>query len=167
MKHAIVYSSHTGNTAQLAETINEALSQEDCVYMGVPKQDALLAPLLYIGFWTDKGRADELTIAFLKTLKNKDVFLFGTAGFGGDETYFEKILKVTEAYLDTSNRIVGSFMCQGKMPISVLNRYEKMLENTDDLQRINNLIENYHSAEGHPSGFDLEALKLSISKISG
>ena len=30
---------------------------------------------------------------FLKQLRGKQVFLFGTAGFGGSEEYFNKILK--------------------------------------------------------------------------
>ena len=36
MSYAIVYSSRTGNTAQLAQAIKEALPQEDCLYFGQP-----------------------------------------------------------------------------------------------------------------------------------
>lgn len=34
MRYAIVYSSRTGNTARLAETIRETLGQETCLYFG-------------------------------------------------------------------------------------------------------------------------------------
>ena len=55
----------------------------------------------------------------MKQLRGKRVFLFGTAGFGGSAPYFEKILAATRQALDGSNTVIGSFMCQGKMPVSV------------------------------------------------
>ena len=36
MRYAIVYSSHTGNTAMLAQAIREVLPPEDCIYFGAP-----------------------------------------------------------------------------------------------------------------------------------
>ena len=72
-----------------------------------------------MGFWTDKGKADADTLDFLQQLHGKRVFLFGTAGFGGSAPYFEKILAATRKALDGSNTVIGSFMSQGKMPVSV------------------------------------------------
>ena len=40
MSYAIVYSSQTGNTKQLAETLRETLPQEDCRYFGTPAEAA-------------------------------------------------------------------------------------------------------------------------------
>ena len=71
-----------------------------------------------------KGNADESTLDFLKQLHGKNIFLFGTAGFGGSEEYFNKILKKVERSLDRSNTVFGRYMCQGKMPLSVRQRYE-------------------------------------------
>ena len=93
MSYAIVFSSKTGNTALLAQTLQEQLPQADCCYFGAPDAAALAEDTLYVGFWTDKGNADESTLDFLKQLHGKNVFLFGTAGFGGSEEYFNKILK--------------------------------------------------------------------------
>ena len=92
MSYAIVFSSRTGNTALLAQTLQEQLPQADCCYFGAPDTAALAADTLYVGFWTDKGKADADTLDFLKQLRGKRVFLFGTAGFGGSAPYFEKIL---------------------------------------------------------------------------
>jgi len=36
---------------------------------------------LYVGFWTDKGKADESSSDFLKQLRGKQVFLFGWVNF--------------------------------------------------------------------------------------
>ena len=113
MSYAIVFSSKTGNTALLAQTLQEQLPQTDCCYFGAPDAAALAADTLYVGFWTDKGKADADTLDFLQQLHGKRVFLFGTAGFGGSAPYFEKILAATRKALDGSNTVIGSFMCQG------------------------------------------------------
>ena len=92
MSYAIVYSSKTGNTQMLAQAIRQALPLEEGVYFGGPDSAALAAERLYVGFWTDKGACDPDTSAFLPQVRGKEVFLFGTAGFGGDEAYFQKVL---------------------------------------------------------------------------
>ena len=92
VKYAIVFSSLTGNTKKLADTIRAVLPKEDCEYFGAPKAEELHSEMLYIGFWTDKGNADNATLELLSKLRNKKIFLFGTAGFGGSAAYFQKIL---------------------------------------------------------------------------
>ena len=57
MTCAIVYSSRTGNTKQLAEAVRASLGEQTCLYMGPPDDRALTADRLYVGFWTDKGPA--------------------------------------------------------------------------------------------------------------
>ena len=82
-RYSIIYSSKTGNTKKLAEAIYNTLPQNKCDYYGtVDKIDDVLSNVIYIGFWTEKGNADHLTIDFLNKLKNKKIFLFGTAGYG-------------------------------------------------------------------------------------
>ena len=49
--------------------------------------------LLCIGFWCDKGDCDDQMKQYLSTLRNQNVFLFGTAVFGKSKEYFEMILK--------------------------------------------------------------------------
>ena len=95
MTYAVVYSSRTGNTRLLAETIREQLPAGDCLYFGAPSPEALKAEMIFCGFWTDKGTCDENVASFLGSLKQQRVFLFGTAGFGGDPAYFEKILNLS------------------------------------------------------------------------
>ena len=55
-KYSIVYSSLTGNTKVLADAIHEALPQDECEYFGVSDTVIPSSELLYIGFWTDKGK---------------------------------------------------------------------------------------------------------------
>ena len=162
MSYAIVFSSKTGNTALLAQTLREQLPQADCCYFGAPDAAALSADTLYVGFWTDKGKADADTLDFLQQLRGKRVFLFGTAGFGGSAPYFEKILAATRKALDGSNTVIGTYMCQGKMPPSVRARYEAMRTLPAPLENLDALIENFDRARTHPDADDLERLRAAV-----
>ena len=158
-QYSILFSSLTGNTKKLADAIHETLPEEGCEYFGAIKTPVPSSELLYIGFWTDKGNADNETLTLLSTLKNRRIFLFGTAGFGGSDAYFQKILGNVKSAIDSSNTIVGEYMCQGKMPQSVRERYVKMKENPEHPTNLDALIENFDRALSHPDSDDLERLK--------
>ena len=160
MSHAIVYSSRTGNTALLAQTIRSALPEGECLYFGTPDAQALNADTVYVGFWTDKGSCDEQVAAFLRSLTRQRVFLFGTAGFGGSPAYFAQILARVREHLDPQVAVVGTYMCQGKMPLAVKERYEAM---PDSPQRTS-MLENFQRALSHPDAQDLAALRSALSR---
>ena len=162
MTYAIVYSSRTGNTEQLARAIQSALPPESCLYFGGPDPAALAADRLYVGFWTDKGGCDEALAAFLAGVEHKEVFLFGTAGFGSQPAYFQAVLKRVQANLGAGNTLVGSYMCQGRMPPSVRQRYEAMLAAPDHAPNLEAMIENFDHALSHPDTADLDGLKKAV-----
>ena len=122
-RYSIIFNSKTGNTRKLADAIHEALPQENCDLFGAVEGDVPASETLYIGFWTDKGSADKATAELLAKLKNRKIFLFGTAGFGGSEEYFTNILDNVKKLINESNTVVGEYMCQGRMPGSVRARY--------------------------------------------
>lgn len=159
MTYAIVYSSRTGNTALLAQTIRETLPAGDCVYFGTPDPKALAADCIYVGFWTDKGTCDESVTAFLQSLTNQKVFLFGTAGFGGSCEYFEQILGRVKQNLSSGVTVCGTYMCQGKMPEAVRSRYLAMEESP----RRTAMLENFDRARNHPDSQDLSALRDAVT----
>ena len=163
-RYSIVFSSMTGNTEKLARAIREVLPEENCDYFGAAGEEELRSELLYIGFWTDKGNADSAALELLAKLRNKKVFLFGTAGFGGSEAYFQNILNRVKASIDPSNSVVGEYMCQGKMPQSVRERYQKMKAQPEHPANTDALIENFDRALSHPDARDLERLKEIVLK---
>lgn len=163
-RYAILFSSATGNTKELADVIRETLPEETCDYFGGAENQDPTADMLYIGFWTDKGNADQAAIQLLQKLKNKKVFLFGTAGFGGSEAYFRKILERVRQSLDASNTVVGEYMCQGRMPQTVRERYVKMKEQPEPMKNLDALIENFDRALSHPDAEDLDKLKNMIAQ---
>lgn len=159
MSQAIFFTSRTGNTAQLAHTIEDMLST--AVYCGAPDEaQAAAADVLFVGFWTDKGSCPEEIKAFLHTLENKQIFLFGTAGFGGSEAYFAQILSRVQAEIPESCQVIGSFMCQGKMPDVVRTRYEAM----EPSEKRTMMLENFQKASTHPDTADLDALRACVQK---
>ena len=157
MKFSILFSSHTGNTRLLAETLKNTLPDSECIYYGLPDQQALEADLICIGFWTDKGCCDEALSAFLKTVHHKQIFLFGTAGFGRSDEYFSRILTNVTNLLEPDNTLVGQFICQGKMPITVRKRYESMLD--QEPEKFQSLIDNFDQGQTHPDNNDLNNFK--------
>ena len=162
MKYAIVYSTRTGNTAKLAETVRKTLGNREVVYCGLPDDRAFESDVIFVGFWTDRGKPNGEIEAVLKTLKDKKIFLFGSAGFGGDEKYFEKILKKAERLISPDNQVIGAFMCQGKMPMSVRERYQKMEKGVIKVPHLDRLIENFDKALSHPDDYDLAALSEKV-----
>lgn len=206
--YSIVFSSRTGNTAELAEAVRAALPEGACEHFGSVNGDdgggfdsdgnrdrsecstannksgfdggdnsygdgscassAIPASeTLFVGFWTNQGVADQATQKLLGQLRNRKVFLFGTAGFGGSEAYFQAILDKTKAFIDDSNTVIGTFMCQGKMPHSVRERYVKMKEQPDHMPNLDAMIENFDKALSHPDANDLEKLANLVSEIFG
>ena len=70
----------------------------------------------------------------------------------------------SEQSIDSSNAVIGEYMCQGKMPQSVRKRYVKMKENPEHPANLDMLIANFDCALSHPDMDDLEKLKKIIKK---
>lgn len=157
--YSIVYSSMSGNTERLARALREVLPPGQCRYFGPPDRRAQRTRLLFAGFWTEKGTCDRASQDFLRSLHGKDLFLFGTAGFGGSPEYYEAILGEVRKLLDPSNRLAGSFLCQGKMPASVRARYEGLLRQSPHDAGMKAMLDNFDRAASHPDADDCEALQ--------
>ena len=103
MKIAIVYSSNTGNTKMLAETIKNALSDKDIAYFGKVNDGIPDSDLYIIGSWTNKGNASLDIQNFLNKLRNKKIAYFATAGYGGSDPHFEDIISDLNMTLNWDN----------------------------------------------------------------
>lgn len=171
MTYAIVYESSTGNTEQLAQAVAIALPEEGRLAFGrvdeVDRGAVAQADRVYAGFWTNRGDCGDELAELLATLEDEDVFLFGTAGFGADETYFAGVMARVAVHVPASAQIVGSFMCQGRMPASVRARYERQAEaNPAQAARMRQLIENFDEAANHPNDDDLARLRAAVEEAN-
>ena len=165
MDYSIVYNSQTGNTKMLAEVIQETLPPESYRYFGEANSEYVDSALVFLGFWTDKGTCDPSTKTFIPSLKNKKIFLFGTAGFGGEQEYYDKILDSVKGNIDASNKVVGTYMCQGKMSLVVSERYEKMMTGTTKDSKFKDLIDNFDRAASHLNQIDYDKMRQEVIKV--
>lgn len=166
MNYSVVVSSRTGNTKMLADTITHFFSGSHCVYSGAPDPKGAGADVIFAGFWTDKGCCDETVGSFLKGLTHKKIFLFGTSGFGQSPAYFDQIFERVKALIPASCTVIGTYMCQGKMPQAVRSRYEMMLAQNPEDEKVKAMIANFDTALSHPDKNDLEKLTEVLKTLS-
>ena len=154
MTYAIVYESSTGNTEQLAQAVAAALPSGECRAFGrvdeVDRAAVAQADRVYAGFWTNRGDCGDELAEVLATLADKDVFLFGTAGFGADATYFAGVMSRVAVHLPASAQVVGSFA----MPRPHARKRPRALRadgaaKPEQAARMQQLIDNFD--EGQPS----------------
>lgn len=167
MNYAIIYDSKTGNTEKLARAVATCLPEDGrSVFEPVEDVDEKMltsVERVYVGFWTDRGDCTSEIAKVLSRLDGKEVFLFGTAGFGVDATYLAGIMARVAQHVPESARIIGEFMCQGQMPQSVRNRYEHMAkEQPEQATRMKQLIDNFDDALGHPNDKDIANLQAAV-----
>ena len=158
MKIAIVYKSVTVNTKKIAEAIKIQIGLNDLLYFGEPK-DNVNADIYFIGSWTDKGMCCKEIEDFIKKLDNKKIAYFGTAGFGGDNKYYNTIFNRIKNNISKTNNILGYFFCQGEMPIKVRERYVSLIKEHPDDKRLEVSIANFDKAVSHPDEKDIEDAK--------
>lgn len=163
MKIAIVYSSVTGNTKLLAETIKNEIG--DVAYIGDAANAPTNADLYFVGSWTNRGDASKEIIEFLKKLKHKKIAYFATAGYGGSVEYYNTLFSRVKEYIDSTNSILKSFFCQGKMPLSVKERYVKMITENPDDKMLKVSLANFEEALTHPDSEDLDNLRQWVKEV--
>lgn len=165
MKTQVLYKSRTGNTEKIAKAIFEAIpgKYKDIAQMD-GQTDYEMGDVYFVGFWTDRGTASVDILDYLGSLQGKKIALFGTCGMGEDPEYFKKIEESIRVFIEDDNEYLGAFICQGKMPISVREKYVKM-KNSSNEKQVNAMIQNFDKAMLHPDGNDLRNAKAFVKKI--
>ena len=154
----IIYTSRTGNTEKLAEAVFAAVPvKEKNVKRIEERTERDDGDLYLVGFWTDRGTAGSEILDLLGSLHGKKVALFGTCGMGNDPQYYKRILNGVAAFIPEDSEYLGGFLCQGKMPIGVRNRYVAMLREHPEDQKLNASVKNFDEALLHPDRKDLKA----------
>ena len=124
MKKAIIYSSATGNTEKLAKVIFDTLGED--IYCGKANDEAINADVIFIGSWAMAFTCTAEIKKFAEKLENKKVFLFMTAGYDNTEEYFANIINSFKGNLNSSNEIIGEFICQGKVSESKIKALKEI-----------------------------------------
>jgi flavodoxin len=128
MKTMLVYSSRTGNTKKVAECIRAALPAEAEFYSVDQALDSGGCDLLILGFWVDKGRADNLMLNYFHKVRGRQVAFFFTLGDYPTGPHAAQVAADTRKLLEeNNNRVLGYFPCQGKVDPDFLERLKRTL----------------------------------------
>ncbi len=118
----VVYSSLTGNTKMIAEAIYAVLPEGSEIFPVEAAPSADGYEKVAVGYWADRGTADLKAMAYMKEMKNAQVFIFATLGAYPDSPAAERCLNNGAALLDSSCKLLGRFICQGKLSKEVIER---------------------------------------------
>ena len=165
MKTQVLYKSRTGNTEKLAKAIFEAIpgkNKDIAAFQGQTDYD--MGDLYFIGFWTDRGSASMDVLDYLGSLQGKRIALFGTCGMGQSPEYYKKIEENIRVFIEDHNEYMGAYICQGKMPMAVREKYMNM-KNAQNKKQVEAMIQNFDMAMLHPDEKDLQGAKKFVKDI--
>ena len=111
MKVLISVSSKTGNTSKIAEAIHAALPEAE-LHNVESAPDPVGFDLIFMGFWVDKGTADEKAQEYMRKIGKTNIAIFGTLGAYPDSQHAHDSLKKVEELLSNC-RIIDHYLCQG------------------------------------------------------
>lgn len=122
MAHILLtYSSLTGNTRMVAEAIHKALPEGTLLCPLAEAPSPVDFAWIITGFWTHRGGPDPATAAYMQRIQNRDVAFFGTLAAYPDSDHGRGVIARAEELL-AGNRLLGSFLCQGKLSPERMDR---------------------------------------------
>jgi flavodoxin len=167
MKIRLVYSSLTGNTKKVAEGIRATLPAEAEFYRVEQAPEPGGCDLLVLGFWIDKGRADNLMLDYFQKVHGKQVAFFFTLGDYPDGPHAAQVAAGAQKLLEeNNNRVLGYFPCQGKVDPDFLERLKRTLPpGHPHAQMAPERKARLEEAAKHPDEDDLKAAAMFIKGI--
>ncbi len=165
MDYMVVYSSKTGNTKKIATEIFSALPGMSKDMQSLEEYKGKDADTFFIGFWVDRGTCDMSVIEMMSRLHGKKVALFGTCGMGKGERYYKGIEQKVKVWIPDDCEYLGIFLCQGKMPMQIREKYE--ISREDPIQEAwrRQILKDFDEALFHPNEEDLEHARKFVGQI--
>lgn len=158
MKNVVVYSTRTGNTKKVAEAIACAIPGEVEIYEAkeAPK-DFSAYDVVFVGFWADRGNANEESAKILKNLHHDKVAIFGTCGAYGDSQHAKDCLAAASALVPEGTHVESTWICQGKVDPELVKAMAAMFPEGHPHSMTPERIARLKEAEKHPSAEDLKS----------
>lgn len=127
----IIYSSRTGNTRTVAEHLAERFglsavnAKVELAARSAEQESGSTLPgdaagndsdILLLGMWAWRGGPNPTMRTFMRGLRGRRVFLFGTMAAWPDSPHAQDCLNCARALLDEGgNALLGHFFCQGRL----------------------------------------------------
>lgn len=157
MEYLVVYASKSGNTQKIAMEIFEGIPGKSKDIQRIEELNGD-ADTYFVGFWNNRGTCSCEIMDLLSELHGKKVALFGTCGMGGSQEYFDRVANQVKAFIADDNEYLGSFVCAGKMPPKILEKYKQM-QAVQDTPQIRVMIQAYDEGMLHPNKTDFRAAR--------
>ncbi len=153
----VLYSSKSGNTKKLADTVFAALPEPKKI-LPITDMPTSLADynLIAFGFWLQAGQPDASSQDALARIQEKDIFLFATHGAAQNSAHAVKAMEFAQE-LVSSCRVIGTYSCQGEVNPKVIAMAESKPQRPP-------WLDDAPDAVGHPNTEDLEKLKAVIAE---
>ena len=158
MKAIVVYSSQTGNTKKLAETVCKGLPAGTQMCMVDDAPDPSDYDLITLGFWIQAGKPDPKSASYLTRLKeNQKVFLFATHGACPGSDHATNAMAHAKVLAEGAT-VAGSFSCYGEVN-------PKVLEKVKAKPQPPAWLDDAADAVGHPDASDLDNLLTVLKTV--
>lgn len=128
MKMLVVYSSKTGNTKMIAEAVHSAMPEGTEISSVHEAPDPEGYDFIALGFWVDKGEPDSAMGKYMERVRGTSVGLFGTLGAWPDSDHARESMQKAVERVE-GNKVMGTFICQGKVDPRLLAAMAKMTDN--------------------------------------
>ena len=157
MKTLVAYSSLTGNTKMVAESVYEIIEGEKEIISlnEISKVDVDTFDRIIVGYWVDKGSADARAKKFIKSIKNKEIAYIGTLGADPLSDHGNTVRERVNKLCLENNRLLGGFLCRGKIDPKLVEKMGKF-----PLKLVHPLtperLKRIEDAKPHPNKEDLE-----------
>lgn len=168
MKVLVTYSSSTGNTKKLAEGIFYGLQAEEKTILPIKDVQSLEEyDTVLVGYWVDRAGPNKEAKQFMESISDKTVGIFATLAYWPDTDHGYQSLKNGEEIVKEKNKVVGKFICQGKLSDAIIKQFEKMP--AGDAHAINpEKLRRYEIGKNHPSDTDIAfAVELFNDRLAG
>lgn len=168
MKYIVLYSSRTGNTKKIAQAMTEVLPEgTPCLLMKEAPVDLSNYDCVCMGFWADKGTANNEAQKYLSRLQNDTVVLFATLGVPPQMPHALKTMAAARALLPKGQEPVGEFHCQGKVDPAVIEMMYKIFPKGHAHGQSAERDALHQMAATHPDANDLANAKAFMLAVRG
>lgn len=163
MKSLILYSSETGNTKNLAESIRGYLPGENDFISVDEEYNFEKYDYIAICYWVNRGTFDNKTLEAVEHLKEKKVIALGTLGAYPDSAHADKCRVNAKEILEKDNDFLGVFLCQGKISGKLIEKFKDLP--ADHPHAITEeKLKRYEIASKHPNEEDYENARAFLAQ---
>ena len=115
MKGLVIYSAEKSATRQVAEAIfDELLLDKDIATLDNVPKNVRDYDIVFVGFWMEQGRPAAESAAFLQSMEDMNVALFGAMDAAPTTEEARNCLHRNRDLLPKNNTFLGGFICQAQ-----------------------------------------------------